>query len=72
MGIGNVIRRVRGLPPRSKDYGKDIDLPLEEGQRRDPRLPPKGGVMGSLRQAGKGYKLLREKGLVGSRSSSKR
>lgn len=53
--------------------GKDIDLPLEPGHQRDPRLPAKPpSLMNSLRTAGKGYKLLRDKGLVGQRTPSKR
>lgn len=58
-----------GEPPASKD----IDLPLESGQRRDSRLPAKPrSFRESLGEAGKGFKILKDRGLIGGRSQSKR
>lgn len=37
----------------------DIELPLLPGQRRDPRLPPKAGVLGRLKQSAKGLEALK-------------
>ena len=67
MGVSNFLRRIRGLGPRSASYGKDIDLPLEAGQRRDPRLPEKPNVGKALGGALEGFKSLRQKKLIGSK-----
>lgn len=54
-----------------KKEAKDIDLPMEPGDRRDPRLGKKranpADVLEGLRKAAEGYKSLREKKIIGKR-----
>lgn len=65
-------RLAQGLPGEPPT-NKDIDLPLESGQRRDSRLPARRRSLSeSLGEAGKGFKILKDRGLVGGRSQSKR
>jgi len=52
--------RVQVIPKRRQ--GEDIPLPLERGQKRDPRLG-RPGPMEQLGKAAEGLKQLRERGL---------
>lgn len=49
---------------------KDVELPAQG--KRDPRLPKRPDVLGSLAQAGEGLKELKRRGIVGGKSVSKR
>lgn len=59
-GEKTFMERLRGKRTR------DIELPNESGQV-DPRLR-RGDVRGAIQKAGDGIKILRKKGLIGSRS----